>query len=354
LALVVFSTGMLHSRLWLPTLALVVLSACGTSPTAAGPAARIGVQSGDLPKALQRCAESGAVSSYLDAVKFKDPRSYRDTNKDWDRVKRIGAVAVELGFYTDTKSHCTAIESTSNPYVSSSSFPAVLNFVIQFKDVESAAAGFTDASFYGYFEQSTVALNAIGSPGATLGDQTGLGPNSAVLGGQDRSYFEAIWQRGAFLVILVGIHLDVSVTSKVALAENSRIPSSPTNLRPSSPTAAPQSPHPATTLYVLAPAAGSSVGGMVQVEAASDGVTLTADVNGLVPGRAYLVDADPLPCELFAFGPSQSFATNLTADGSGKGRVTWTVPTGMAGSASVRALTDSGTYAVGACADLSP
>lgn len=108
------------------------------------------------------------------------------------------------------------------------------------------------------------------------------------------------------------------------------------------------------TLYVFAPEPGSTVGGTVQVAASPSGATLTATVHGLKPGGNYIVDADPLPCMLFAGGPSQSFAKPFVADSAGSATVTWTVPSGMDENASIQGLTDQGTFAVLACADLAP
>lgn len=110
--------------------------------------------------------------------------------------------------------------------------------------------------------------------------------------------------------------------------------------------------HAGSALYFFAPEAGSGVGGTVQLAAAADGVALTATVSGLAAGHSYIVDADPLPCELIVGGPSQSFAKALTFDAQGRGTVRWTVPKGMDGSVSVQELSN-GSFAVVACADLS-
>lgn len=118
--------------------------------------------------------------------------------------------------------------------------------------------------------------------------------------------------------------------------------------------ASPAPSSPAATLYMLASEPGSTISGTVQVAKASDGVTLTATVSGLVAGRSYIVDADPLPCMLFVDGPSQAFAKPLEPDASGRAKAVWTIPTGMNGSASVQALSGNGTFAVVACADLTP
>jgi hypothetical protein len=119
-------------------------------------------------------------------------------------------------------------------------------------------------------------------------------------------------------------------------------------------TAAPASSNAAPTLFTLAPEPGTTVRGTVQVAIDSGSVTLTAKVNGLDPGHSYIVDADPLPCQFFEGGPSQSFSKPLTVDATGNGRVVWAVPSGMAGNANVQLLTSQSSYAVLACADLSP
>lgn len=107
-----------------------------------------------------------------------------------------------------------------------------------------------------------------------------------------------------------------------------------------------------TTLFVLTSEPGSTVGGTVQVDKGSGGTTLTADLVGLKAGQRYLADADPLSCEFFVGGPSQSFPSAFTGDPSGRAKVSWTVPAGMAGNANVQVLTAGGAYAVVACTDL--
>jgi hypothetical protein len=121
---------------------------------------------------------------------------------------------------------------------------------------------------------------------------------------------------------------------------------------PAPASAAPATASPATKLYVLAPEPGSTVGGTIQMDSGLDGVTLTATITGLDPAGSYIVDADPLPCMLFVGGPSQSLAKPLTPDASGHAKVVWTVPSGMNGNANIQVLTNQGTYAVLACADL--
>jgi hypothetical protein len=103
---------------------------------------------------------------------------------------------------------------------------------------------------------------------------------------------------------------------------------------------------------MLASQPGSTVTGTVQVTPGSGHVTLTALVAGLRPGRSYIVDADPLPCQFFVGGPSQAFAKAFKAGADGTAKVVWNVPNGMNANANVQALTSRGTFAVLACADL--
>jgi hypothetical protein len=131
---------------------------------------------------------------------------------------------------------------------------------------------------------------------------------------------------------------------------SSTSPSPVATVAASAATASP--PSGATTLYVLSPENGSQVGGTVRVQNGSGGATLTESLKGLSPGAGYLADADPLPCEIFVGGPSQSFASRFTADEKGNATVSWTVPAGMAANANVQSLTSQGTFIVVACADL--
>lgn len=128
---------------------------------------------------------------------------------------------------------------------------------------------------------------------------------------------------------------------------------SPALTPPSSPSPEPTPiSSPGVTLYVLAPQPGSKVAGTVQVVKASGHDVLTLRVSGLSPGRSYLADADPLPCQFFVDGPSQSFPKAFKAGPGGTARVVWNVPAGMNANANVQALTSRGTFAVLACADL--
>lgn len=145
------------------------------------------------------------------------------------------------------------------------------------------------------------------------------------------------------LLVACGTQPASSVSSPSTTATPIVTPSSTPTPQPSSP---------GVTLYTLASQAGSTVTGTVQVTSAPGHVTLTARLVGLRPGRSYILDADPLPCQFFVGGPSQSFPKAFKAGANGTARIVWNVPSGMDANANVQALTSRGTFAVLACADL--
>jgi hypothetical protein len=63
-----------------------------------------------------------------------------------------------------------------------------------------------------------------GAP-ALQGSATGLSPNSIVLSVSvaTTSYYVAVWQNKAFMVILAILNIDPASAKKAALAENGRI-----------------------------------------------------------------------------------------------------------------------------------
>jgi hypothetical protein len=160
------------------------------------------------------------MDAYLNKVKTKDPNNYNTIKAEWEAAKKQGATAAYAAFYTDSAAHCANVESNSAD-VSSATYKLVVNFVIQFKDEAKAAAGYTSGSIFG-IDKST--LKAGGGP-VTEGTDTGLGANSIVLNATiaNQSFYIAVWQRKAFMVILGIINADNVSGRKVADAENKRI-----------------------------------------------------------------------------------------------------------------------------------
>jgi hypothetical protein len=197
--------------------ALLILAACGSPATAnAASVSSVSVQPGDLPKGMHRCDVSGDINAYLSNIKTKEPAVYTSTKTNWEAAKKTGATAAEVVFYNDDVANCAKASS-----LTAAAGKLVVNFVIQFKDEAKAAAGYTSGSIFG-IDKST--LKAGGGP-VTEGTDTGLGANSIVLNATiaNQSFYIAVWQRKAFMVILGIINADNVSGRKVADAENKRI-----------------------------------------------------------------------------------------------------------------------------------
>jgi len=202
---------------------MVMVFACGGTPsaTSSGPtASSVSVQPGDLPTDMHKCDLSGDIDSFLNKSKTKDPNTYTSTKSEWDAAQKQGATAAYAAFFADSTAHCTSIESNSSD-ISTATYKLVVNFVIQFKDEASASKGYTSESVFGF---SASSLKSGGAP-IVEGTKTGLTPNSIVLSisVSNQSFYVAVWQNKAFMVILAILNIDTATGKKVAVAENSRI-----------------------------------------------------------------------------------------------------------------------------------
>jgi len=208
-------------RRWVAIASLLIVAACGGSNvTGVGPA-DVAVQSGDLPKNMVKCDGSGDMDTFLNSTKTKDPTTYQSTKAEWDAAKSHGATRAVVVFYSDKKEDCTSIQNAGNSDLASATYPLVINFVIQFKDEDSAAKGYTTESIFVFSESSI----ATGGAGVVKGTDTGLSKNSIALtiaiGNQ--SFYVAVWQNKTFMVILGALNIDLAASKKIALNENSRI-----------------------------------------------------------------------------------------------------------------------------------
>jgi hypothetical protein len=202
---------------------MVMVFACGGTPsaTSSGPtASSVSVQPGDLGTDMHKCDLSGDIDSFLNKSKTKDPNTYTSTKSEWDAAQKQGATAAYAAFYADSTAHCTSIESNSSD-ISTATYKLVVNFVIQFKDEASASKGYTSESIFGF---SASSLKSGGAP-VVEGTKTGLTVNSIVLSISvaSQSFYVAVWQNKAFMVILAILNIDTATGKKVAVAENSRI-----------------------------------------------------------------------------------------------------------------------------------
>jgi hypothetical protein len=187
-----------------------------TTPTASS----VAVQATDIPNTMHRCSISGDINAYLDTLKTKDPATYTATKAEWADAQSKGATATQVAFYTDSAANCdTVAGAVSN--LSAAAYPLVVNFSVQFKDEASAANGYSSGKIFG-IDRSMLKAN---SAPVVEGIKTGLGPNSVVLSTTvlNQSFYIAVWQNKAFMVILGIINLDSATGQKVATAENNRI-----------------------------------------------------------------------------------------------------------------------------------
>ncbi len=203
--------------------AMLALSACGgTSPgSAKGPtAASVAMQPSDLPGDMHRCDLSGDIDSFLNKSKTTDPNTYTSTKTEWESAQKSGATAAYTAFYTDSTQHCAQVGSSSSDFTSAT-YRLVVNFVIQFKDDASAAKGYTSETIFGF---SAASLKNGGAP-VQEGTATGLGPNAIVLTVtvSNQTFYVAVWQHKAFMVILAILNMDTATAKKAATAENGRI-----------------------------------------------------------------------------------------------------------------------------------
>jgi len=169
---------------------------------------------------MQKCDLSGDIDSFLSKSQTKDPNTYTSTKSEWDAAKAQGATAAYAAFFSDSTAHCTSIESNSSD-ISGATYKLVVNFVIQFKDEASASKGYTTESIFGF---SATQLKTGGAP-VIEGTQTGLSANSIVLSisVSNQSFYVAVWQNKAFMVILAILNIDSATSKKAAVTENGRI-----------------------------------------------------------------------------------------------------------------------------------
>jgi hypothetical protein len=209
------------TRLFALAAALLVVTGCGSSSnnSPGATASSVSVQPGDLPSGLQKCDASGDIAGYLTKTQTSDPSVYATAKASWADAQTKGATAAYVTFYSDSTASCAALASSSNP--SAATTKAVIGFVFQFKDEATAAKGYTSESIFGF---SVASMKSGGAP-AVEGTSTGLTPNSIVLSAAilTTSFYVAVWQKKAFMVILAVENLDPVTGKKVALAENGRI-----------------------------------------------------------------------------------------------------------------------------------
>ena len=161
------------------------------------------------------------IANFIKSEQTPDPNTAQSMTKEWDAAKSKGAKGGYAAIYTDSAAHCAAIKSNSAD-IGAATYKLVVNFVIQFRDEKSAAAGYNNESILGF---SASQLKAGGGAAVQEGTKTGLTANSITLiepiGNQ--FFYIAVWQNKSFMVILAAVNLDSGAAKNVASSENSRI-----------------------------------------------------------------------------------------------------------------------------------
>jgi hypothetical protein len=98
----------------------------------------------------------------------------------------------------------------------------VLNFVVQFKDEKTAQDGYMNESIFGFSESS---LSTTPVAGIVKGKDTGLSDNAITLTVSigNQSFYVAVWQKKAFMVILAALNMGLDPSKKIATTVNGRI-----------------------------------------------------------------------------------------------------------------------------------
>jgi hypothetical protein len=204
-------------------IAVICVTGCGGSSSGpSGPtASSVSVQQSDVPGGLVKCDLTGDVNNFISKEQTPDPSASKSMATDWDDAKKNGATAAFAALYTDSKAHCDAIKGSAAD-LGAATYKLVVNFVIQFKDENSATAGYnSNKAIFGF---SAAELRG-GGQGVLEGSKTGLTANSISLTQPvgNQLFYIAVWQNKAFMVILAILNVDAPASAKVATTENSRI-----------------------------------------------------------------------------------------------------------------------------------
>lgn len=203
-------------------LVVIAVVACGgTTPTPQGPTvASVSVQGSDLPKGMVKCNLTGDINHFIAAEQTPDPATSKSMTSYWQDAQKNGATHAYAAIYTDSTANCSALKSP-NVDISTAQYKLVVNFTIQYKDANSAAAAYTNGSVFGF---SPSQLRSSGTS-VLEGTQTGLTEHSIVLNTSipPQSFYIAVWQNKTFLVILAVLNVDAAASKNVATAQNGRI-----------------------------------------------------------------------------------------------------------------------------------
>jgi hypothetical protein len=209
--------------------ALAATVACGgTSQSSAAQglaASTVAAQPADVPKGMVKCDISGDLNKYISAEETADPTTAKATKADWQDAQKNGATAAYVSLFSDSTNQCAALKKASSD-VTATTHPLLVNFVIKFKDEQSAAKGYNNPKkIFGFSAADLRDSKQTSQQPVLEGAKTGLTDNSIVLSTavQTQSFYIAVWQNKEFMVFLAILNMDPAASKKVATSENSRI-----------------------------------------------------------------------------------------------------------------------------------
>ncbi|HEX6548577.1 MAG TPA: hypothetical protein VF134_07545 [Candidatus Dormibacteraeota bacterium] len=172
----------------------------------------VALQASDLPSGLHACPGSGSIDSYLQQIRSKDPDSYSSVKDAWDEFQRSGADAAAITAYTEQSSACGGVLGAGQG-------KSAASFVIRYKDQSSAVAAYRKG-ILGFPNPAS----AQQTPGLTVGEATGFGPNSWVYNQtiQGRAAYIAFWEEKQFDILVFAADLDPGDATRAARAVDSR------------------------------------------------------------------------------------------------------------------------------------
>ena len=200
----------------------VAAFACGSSGGPSGPTvASVAAQSSDLPGGMARCDLSGDVQSFISKEQGPDAQSAKTIASQWEDAKKSGATAAFVALYTDSSAQCAAIKGNTSD-LGAATYRLVVNFVVQFKDGQTAANNYkSDQPIFGFSESQLRG----GAGGVVEGTKTGLTANSISLTQPvgNQLFYIAFWQSKAFMVLLLVLNVEANAAKNAATRENARI-----------------------------------------------------------------------------------------------------------------------------------
>ncbi len=209
--------------------AVLALNSCGGEtgpggtgnrplPATAGPTPEtVVVKEADLPEGLGRCPYSGPVQSYLQGIGELSQDAEKRARATWGELQAAGATDGYVAVYSRLAQACTYLVTGPPPgHDPAPVRRSVTSFVVQFEDKASAEAAYGKD----IFDQSELRS----SPGAVVGAQSGLGPNSVVAVDETSvpKTYHAVWQAGTFYMSIKTENLTGAEAQAAAAAQHGR------------------------------------------------------------------------------------------------------------------------------------